>query len=199
MAATGPIVQIVLGIVSAITLYLVVVSLARTRGMVYVTSSIDGKRYLVNDSPSKAQAADALAIINQRILQLIRSISTKRPNERCVQLIQKRYKPNRTELSEGQADPKYTTYTVNKGESIVFCLKPRQGSETVYDINLLMFVAIHELAHIGCPSRDNHNEEFQAVFRMLLQEAITIGVYTYQDYSQKPVEYCNLSISHSGL
>ncbi len=187
-------------IVIAVVVIVLVISITftRKRGMIYVMSTVDGKQYLVNESPNKLQAANTLAIINQRILQLIQSISVKRGNEQCVRLIQKRYKPNRTELSEGEIDPNFTTYTVNKGESIVFCLKPR-NLDKVYDINLLMYVAIHELAHIGCPSRDNHNEEFQAVFRMLLQEAISIGVYTYQDYSQKPVEYCNLSISHSGL
>jgi len=171
----------------------------RNNGMVYVTSSIDGKNYLVRNTPSKQEAANALSTINQRILKLISHLMSSRPNENSVRLISRRYRTNRTELSEGKSDPQYTTYTVNKGESIVFCLSPRSSGGSVYDINLLMFVALHELAHIGCKKFDNHNAEFQAVFRMLLQEAILIGIYQYRDYRQTPAEYCNLSISSPGM
>ena len=58
----------------------------------------------------------------------------------------RKYNPNN--FSETGKDSKYTSYSVNKGEKIVLCLRSRDGKDRLIDENTLTFVSIHELAHI---------------------------------------------------
>lgn len=173
--------------------------------LVWVTSSIDSRQYQVRDSPYKQNAADTLARIHQNLMILIVYLTNNRAGmsdqqKMVVDLIVARYNPSRTQLSEGQLDHAVSTYTVNKGEAIVFCLAPREGpSQTVYDTNTLMFVAIHELAHIGCKGRDNHGPEFQMVFAFLLSQALRAGIYHHRNFAQSPVDYCNVKITSSPM
>ena len=41
---------------------------------------------------------------------------------------------------------KYTSYSINKGEKTVYCLRSRDDTKLV-ELNTMMFVALHELAH----------------------------------------------------
>ena len=43
-----------------------------------------------------------------------------------------------------------TSKKINKGEEIVFCLRSIPDNK-LHNINELMYVAIHEIAHVGCP------------------------------------------------
>ena len=53
-------------------------------------------------------------------------------------------------IMETPADEKNTSYTINKGEKIVICLRSKFLNE-IHDINTIMYVVIHELAHVACP------------------------------------------------
>jgi len=48
------------------------------------------------------------------------------------------------------------------------------------DVDTLMFVVLHELAHVGCKST-GHTDEFWDGFSSLLSTARRIGVYTVHD------------------
>jgi hypothetical protein len=85
---------------------------------------------------------------------------------------------------------------VNKGEQIVFCLRSKRSRNKLHDLNLLMYVAIHECAHVACPSF-GHGAEFKKVFAFLTKVAIEIGIYQKIDFNNKPVEYCGLVITDS--
>jgi hypothetical protein len=87
---------------------------------------------------------------------------------------------------------------VNKGEKIVFCLRARDQTQKLEDINMLMFVAIHELAHI-CTTSVGHTDEFWTNMRFLFEEAINIGVYSKQDFKSHPVKYCGMDVTSSPL
>jgi hypothetical protein len=94
-------------------------------------------------------------------------------------------------------DPKYakiplqsgdSAYTENK-EVITLCLvDPTTGK--YYDMNTLMYVALHELAHV-ISKNEGHGEEFKKNFAMLLREAATKGIYD----PNKPIPstYCKVS------
>jgi predicted metal-dependent hydrolase len=102
-------------------------------------------------------------------------------------------------LSEAAIDTRYTTYTIDKNDMHV-CLRTRDKEEKLYDVNLLMYVVLHELAHLCNYDRQKnpiqgHGKEFKDIFKFLVKEAINIGVYDYANYSEKPVEYCNILIS----
>lgn len=157
--------------------------------------SIDGNIYYVRNTKDKQISADTLAEIKKRLKTLVAHMIEKYPNDENVNLLRTRFR-NSTEFSEGILDKAYTTYTLNKGDGIVFCLTTRDSEERIYDINTLMFVAIHELAHVGSFSI-NHTSEFKKVFKLLLKESIETHLYFYENYSISPKEYCGINITTS--
>ena len=70
--------------------------------------------------------------------------------------------------------------------------------QELIDMNTIMFVAIHELAHIMTKSV-GHTEEFWSNMRYLLKKGIKVGVYTPHDYKNNPVRYCGIMITDSPL
>jgi hypothetical protein len=162
----------------------------------YVISGFDGRRYLVRSLPDKQQAADLLAEVNKKLQTLVMHMQKISPNDpRTVQMVDN-FKPDN--LCEGVDSKEYTSYSVNKGEKIVFCLRQKNASQSLIDINLLTFVAIHELGHLATKSI-GHTDEFWENFRWLLAEAIQVGIYAEQDFQSKPVEYCGTQVTSSPL
>ena len=83
---------------------------------------------------------------------------------------------------EFYADDK--SYTINK-KRIYLCLKDLQG--VYYDENMLMYVALHELAHCLC-EEVGHTQRFHEIFSVLLHRAHDVGVY---DRFVSPIpQYC---------
>tara|TARA_B100000674_G_C37064932_1_gene568972 strand:+ start:47 stop:490 length:444 start_codon:yes stop_codon:yes gene_type:complete len=80
------------------------------------------------------------------------------------------------------------SYTVNK-KHMHLCL--RNEKKEYFNKNHLIYVAIHELAHVVCPSI-GHTQEFWDYFDKLLNKAIAMGIYNpsipivadYQDRCQ---------------
>ena len=68
------------------------------------------------------------------------------PSDPRVKRLVKKYNPNN--ISESIEGSKYTSYSLNKGEKIVLCLRSKTKEAKLTDINTLMFVLLHELAHI---------------------------------------------------
>jgi hypothetical protein len=76
------------------------------------------------------------------------------------------------------------SYTINK-KKVYLCLKDENGE--YYDDNMLVFVAIHELAHVIC-DEIGHTDKFQSIFQDLLNKAADLNIY---DPSVAPIQnYC---------
>lgn len=175
---------------------------------VYIRSSIDNNVYEIRSGNGKSrmylqQSANTLAEINARIVRLIQHLNIKYANDHTrhhfLSQLQKRY--SHTILSEAAIDNRYTTYTIDKEEMHV-CLRTRDAHEKLYSTNTLMYVMLHELAHLSNYSPQGepiqgHGKEFLEIFKLYVLEAIEIGVYTYIDYTQQPQEYCGIVISTS--
>lgn len=161
-----------------------------------VTSKKDGNTYLVRNLPDKDGAANLLAIIRKKCVKLTKFLAVKYPNKESVKRLIKNYRPNN--ISESSKNSKYTSYSVNKGEKIVFCLRSRDENEELVEENVMMFVALHELAHVMSKSI-GHTDEFWSNFKFLLLEAIDCKVYTKQDFRKKPVKYCGTDITDTPL
>lgn len=65
------------------------------------------------------------------------------------------------------------SYTVNK-KDVYLCLKDKDGE--YYNKNMLVYVAVHELAHVLCPSV-GHTAEFWKINEQLLNKATELGYY----------------------
>lgn len=161
----------------------------------YTKSNLDGKYYKTKNNHLAQESADIMAAININITKLITYIKSLNPQPEYSNRL---FNFNPLAIEENILDID-TTYTLNKGSYVVFCVSPRnKQSNKVYDINTLMYVAIHELAHIVSISV-GHTEEFKRNFKNLLKHSIDIGIYKYIDYSKTPQEYCGININASIL
>ena len=162
----------------------------------YVKSKVDNKEYLVQNKGDKRQAADLLANVKINLSKLVKHCDEKYKNNGDVKRMVKKFNPDA--ITESSHKNKYTSYSINKGEKIVFCLRSRDDKQKLIDLNTIMFVAVHELAHVMTLST-GHTEEFWKNFKFLLQEAVAINIYKEQDYAVKPKKYCGLTITHTPL
>ena len=183
----------------------------RSYEVIYTKSTVDGKDYLVRNLKDKQEAADLLAKVRAKLVKIVDHLKginddqvkkyaadeeamdeTKEGFKRLIE----RFQPDN--ISESTPNNKYTSYSVNKGQKIVFCLRAKSKDESLVEENVIMFVAIHELAHIMTLSV-GHTEEFWNNFRILLRVAIQLKLYKNQDYSNSPVDYCGTRITDTPL
>lgn len=162
----------------------------------YVTSTVDNNAYKVQTLPDKQQAANLLAHIRANLESVSRHLQKMYADDPRTERIVMKFDP--TKMSEGSNHSEYTSFSINKGEQVVFCLRSKDENNKLVDLNTMMFVALHELAHI-CTESNGHTEEFWDNFRWLLHEAINIGVYKEQDFKSKPVPYCGINITETPL
>ena len=167
-----------------------------TNDITYTKSNVDGKEYLVRNLPDKVKAANLLANIKRKCVHLVRYLSIKFPENAAVNRLLLKYNPD--SITESSKNSKYTSYSVNKGEKIVFCIRSRDEHEKLVNQNVLMFVALHELSHVMSKSI-GHTDEFWDNFRFLLKQAIKADVYKYHDFRRKPVKYCGTEITDTPL
>ena len=79
------------------------------------------------------------------------------------------------------------SYTENK-RVITLCIKnPEEGG--YYSINSIMYVALHELAHVVTKSQ-HHTDEFKRNFNKLLKKGAKLGVYNPS--IPIPMTYCGV-------
>jgi hypothetical protein len=76
------------------------------------------------------------------------------------------------------------------------CLRQRDDKEQLVDENVILFVALHEISHVGTVSV-GHTQEFWNNFAWLLKEAEHLEIYKYTDFASHPVEYCGVQITDS--
>jgi len=159
--------------------------------------------YLVRNLPDKEEAALLLSKIRDRLTSIVDKVCSNidskdnsKEHNASLKRLKKNFKPNN--ITESSPGNKYTSYSINKGDKIVFCLRAKDGSNDLVDINTMMFVAIHELAHLMTKSI-GHTTEFWDNMRFLLKVGIEIGVYKKQDFNSNPVDYCGTKITDTPL
>lgn len=88
-------------------------------------------------------------------------------------------------------------YTVSKGQEMRICVRGKNGKK-FEDENTMMFVCLHECAHLMSESY-GHNKEFRENFAHITRKAIDLGLYKYENFSQNPKNYCGTQISNSSI
>jgi hypothetical protein len=177
--------------------------------MVYVKSDIDNDTYMVRNKKDKKLAANLLARVKSNIHSVTKYLFdklNKNPNNR----VYKEFKPYIIQLNdriknvivkESSENSVHTSYTVYKGEQIVFCIRSKAithvlTSNNIHDINLVMYVALHEMSHVACPEY-HHTPLFKKIFKFICEEAIEMGIYKKIDFKNYPKEYCGMWINES--
>lgn len=161
-----------------------------------IKSSVDNREYYVQaDKEDSQEAANLIAEIRQKLVILVNHIyKLYPPDDEMVVLLRENFNPD--VLKEGaEGTGKTTSYSINKGEEIILCLR---NKNKLMDVNVMMYVAIHELAHLANRTV-GHDSSFWETFVTLLKEAINIGVYQHHEFDKKPIEYCGMTISSDPL
>ena len=163
--------------------------------LVSVRSNVDGEYYQVRDMGDKQQAADLLARVRQRMTQLYNYLKVTFPDKPQVKQLIQNFKPDSRRILEATPEAEHTSYSVNKGESVHLCLRQRDGSnENLVDENIMMFVTLHEMAHMITASI-GHGPDFWNNFGWLLKQAEEKGLYKPTNFKAQPVSYCGVKIT----
>lgn len=187
--------SILLGI---IIIFIYILYLIKKNRLTLVEANNNVKFMVYNDR-HKVASANLLAELVDRMYKLKDNlVKNKKDHEeykQYIELLEENFNKDRTSIYENAPDSELTSYSVNKGEELAFCLKSKKTGN-FHDINLLMYVAIHEMAHMACPEI-GHGDLFKKIFRFLTLEAIDMGLYKKVDYQENPVEYCGMILSSS--
>ena len=170
--------------------------------LVSVKAEKDGEKYLVQDLPNKKDAVEMLADIKSRMDKIKNFYAQEEfETDPTAKLLVERYNPQR--IMENSMTSPDTSYSENKGEKIVLCLRDKLNPPgyPLVDENTVMYVVLHEMAHLmtASLSTGKHTPEFWANFRRLLQDAAQMGIYQPVNYSHSPVSYCGMEITDSPL
>lgn len=185
-------------LISIVIIFIYFFLFINRNNLIYVESN-SGTKFLVHKDNLKNDKANLLGKIveNMFILKnhMVKNINNFKSFKPYIKQLQNNLSETNTVVYETDPKSNLTSYSVNKGEELSFCLKSKKSGE-LHDINLLMYVAIHEMAHVACPEI-GHGELFKKIFRKLAEEAIKIGVYKKVNFSDNPVEYCGMILSSS--
>ena len=164
--------------------------------MSLVQSTVDKEYYLVRNLPDKQEACDRLARVRAKILVLRTFLDQTYKDKPFVKQIINNFDCSSERFSESTPDAQYTSYSVNKGEKIFMCLRQRNEKEELVNENTILFVALHEMSHVGTSSI-GHTPEFWNHFAWILEQAERVKIYEYTDFAAHPVEYCGVHITDS--
>jgi hypothetical protein len=158
-----------------------------------IVSTADGKKYCVRERSDVQKASNLLAQTTDKLTYLVNNMNARYSSRKNIQRLVENFNP--TTIKETLPTSEYTAYSENKGEKLAFCLnKKKNNNESLIDQNTLMFVAIHEIAHIMTLSV-GHTEEFWQNFKFLLENAVDLGIYEPIDYKKNPKNYCGMDIT----
>uniref|UniRef100_A0A6C0L2Z4 WLM domain-containing protein n=1 Tax=viral metagenome TaxID=1070528 RepID=A0A6C0L2Z4_9ZZZZ len=172
---------------SIFVLFIIISKIFIDHGIVQERSDIDNLIYIVRKGPGSKEAANKLALLNQKAMRLIQSLDDEKEG---VPYMKNKYSPNN--LSETTKNAEYTSYSVNKGEHISLCIRNNDG--TFIDENTIIFVFIHELSHV-MTEEIGHPKIFWDNMKYLLEEGEKLGIYEPVDYKEEPKNYCGMEIN----
>ena len=100
------------------------------------------------------------------------------------------------ELYEISQNDTNIAYLVDKNKALRLCVRKNYTEGELEDINTMMFVILHELAHMMSASY-GHNDEFKTNFLELIKIANFLEIYNPVHYSETPTPYCSIVINSS--
>jgi predicted metal-dependent hydrolase len=188
-------------IISIIVIFIYIFLFHNKKNVILVTGKDNFNKYLVYNDDKKKESALLLENITDNMFKLSTYLYSNKNNfpefNEYIKQLHRNLNKDRTLIYENDPRSDLTSFSVNKGEELAFCLKSKKTGQ-IHEYNLIMYVALHEMAHIACPEI-GHGELFKKIFRFLTEQAIEIKIYNYDDYDSKPVEYCGMLLSSTIL
>lgn len=154
------------------------------------------QRYCVRNNRHLSKIDTLLTNVSDRLTQLVAHLNQKWGSRDFVKRVVENFNPHSIQAT--MPTDTFVAYTENKGDKMAFCPTTKKNAGELIDLNTLMYVAIHELAHIACESV-GHTDEFWNTFRKMLVEATRIKIYNPVNYKIHPVTYCGTNIDENIL
>lgn len=179
----------------------VVIALVSNRGpknTVEVRSKRDGNIYRVQNLPDKQEACERISKIRESLSKFIDTYKAD-PSAMAdprIKVMVNRFNPEN--FSENDITSDSTSYSENKGEKIVVCIRDKVPPYKFVDDNTVMFVMLHEMAHL-MTTTVGHTPEFWTNFKRVLHDAVQCGIYTPINYNKTPTPYCGMTITDSPI
>ena len=157
-----------------------------------IISDVNGNTFCVRERTREKDAVNLLAKVTEKASQIVEYLKNKYPENDIVKRLIDGFNPDT--IKETLPNSKHTAYTENK-KNMYFCLNVKKDNveSELIDEHTLMFVALHEMAHIATKSI-GHKSEFWENFRFLLEEAKAAGLHEPVNYRNEPAEYCSTKI-----
>ena len=185
-------------LLSIIIIFIYILYLIKKNRLTLVEANNNIKFMVYNDI-NKFESANLLSILVDRLYKLRNNLIINKHKHKeftqYINLLEENFNTERTSIYENIPDSDLTSYTINKGEELAFCLKSKTTGQ-FHDINLLMYVGIHEMAHMACPEV-GHDDLFKKIFQFLTLEAVNMGLYKKLNYQYNQAEYCGMILSSS--
>lgn len=147
------------------------------------------------DYPRSGEAADKLISLFKKVNNFLKTMEDKHTNNPDVARLLSRMRDG-IKIQESENEDGTSSYTINKGEILSFCLRHKDDQQRFHNDNTMWFVICHELAHVMSVS-EGHGSEFIKNFRFLLKESSEQGIYTPVDYSVNNIEYCGVLVTNN--
>jgi predicted metal-dependent hydrolase len=185
----------------AIIIIIIYLFLFHNKKNVILIEGRDNNKYLVYNDEKKSESALLLGDIINNMFKLkdylYENIDKYPEFEPYIKQLYRNLNKERSLIYENDPNSKLTSFSVNKGEEIAFCLKSKKTGK-IHDLNLLMYVALHEMAHIACPEI-GHGALFRKIFKFLTEIAIEINIYKLDNYETNNIEYCGMMLTSNIL
>jgi len=168
--------------------------------------SYDGNYYRVNSVyENKQEASNILALLNIRITGIIQSLvheyyyDYSNPKLQMItKNILKRYNSKKLVENSPFNTNNDTSFVVNKGSKFAICLREKNETYNFHDIDILMFVVLHELSHLAIQGL-GHDYEFWSTFKFILQFCEDKQLYYSINYNKYPQMYCGILVNHNPI
>jgi hypothetical protein len=146
--------------------------------------------------PRNREAVRIMADLTEKLTQVVRLAHADNPTHPGVQRLVANFDPRR--IVESLPHSEHTAYTEDKGKKLAFCLTKERSSGGFVDHNTLLFVALHELAHIMTEER-GHTDNFWRHFADILKVAKQHQLLVPVDYAKQPTQYCGMTLYENPL
>lgn len=142
------------------------------------------------------RAIKLMSELTDKLSRIVKLAHADHPTHPGIQRLVANFDPRR--IVESLPHSEHTAYTEDKGKKIAFCLTKNRDGGAFVEHNTLLFVALHELAHIMTEER-GHTDNFWRHFGDILRVAKRHGLLEPIDYSKSPTEYCGMTLYENPL
>jgi predicted metal-dependent hydrolase len=170
--------------------------------ILFIFSNRDNiEKFTISNSYTDSDSAlDKLVKLDESNRRLISYLNSKYHNTELqddINFLKKNYKPFLIE----EYDPSYfdtnTSFVIGKGSQYKLCLRDKK-TKKLHSDEILMFVNLHELSHLMNRTL-GHGDDFWRCFKLILENAVEIGIYKPVNYYHNPQKYCGIEINQNPL